>query len=107
MDGEEYLRYEQESATITVVLFYCSHMSIENLHSSERSPEHQQLLDAFMQDMDQLEKLSPDTAKKLAQLSFAELQELAQKSERQQSRLQEELKTLDGKKSQGFQSALV
>lgn len=81
-------------------------MSFDSLHtseqSSERSREHQQLFDAFMQDMSHLEKLSPDTAKKLSELSFAELQEVAQKSERQQSRLQEELKTLDEKKSKGF-----
>ncbi|MDD2693822.1 MAG: hypothetical protein PHY14_02720 [Candidatus Gracilibacteria bacterium] len=82
-------------------------MSIENPHASERSPEHQQLLDALINNMNQLEKLSPDTMKKLSELSFAELQEVAQKSERQQSRLQEELKNLDEKKSQGFQSALV
>ena len=82
-------------------------MSIENLHSSERSPEHQQLLDAFMQDMSQLEKLSPDTMKKLSELSFAELQEVAQKSEMQQAALQAALKVTDEEKSQGFQSALV
>lgn len=91
--------------------FYYSHMSFDSLHtseqSSERSREHQQLFDAFMQDMSHLEKLSPDTAKKLSELSFAELQEVAQKSERQQSRLQEELKTLDEKKSKGFWTAFV
>ena len=82
-------------------------MSIENLHSSERSPEHQQLLDALINNMNQLEKPSPDTMEKLSELSFPELQKVAQRSERQQATLQVALKMTDKKKSQGFQSALV
>lgn len=89
-----------------VVFFYYSHMSFDNLHtseqSSERSSEHQKLLVAFMDRIGKLEEIPSDTVNKLSKLSFAELQEVAQKSEIHQISLQKGLQVAGTKELNGF-----